>query len=137
MTQAQHKEHEAHAVTEETNCGPGGKRGDTWQRSAASERQRKIDRTGRQALEHRDLQRVGRTELAGKIVVDAPRDAGKDDQHTAPVEMWAGASACRPGEQYRAGEDSHRAQKDPAVHVPPKNHPGSRHPAKTPAVATT
>src|SRR6266850_1270770 len=127
MTQAEYKEHETHAVAEQTNCGPGGKRGDTWQRSAASERQRKIDRTGRQALDHRDLQRVGRTELAGKIVVDAPRDAGKDDQHTAPVEMWAGASAFRPGEQYRAGEDRHSPKEDAAVDVLAKNQPGYRH----------
>src|SRR5258708_16258740 len=126
MTQAQYKEPQTHAVTEETNCGPGGKRGDTWQRSAASECQRKIDRTGRQALDHRDLQRVGRTELAGKIVVDAPRDAGKDDQHTAPVEMWAGASAFRPGEQYRAGEDRHSPKEDAAVDGLPKNPPSHR-----------
>src|SRR5437016_14178628 len=105
MTQAEYKEHETHAVAEETNCGAGGKRGDTWQRSAASECQRKIDRTGRQALDHRDLQWVGRTELAGEIVVDAPRDAGKNDQQAAPVELWAGDAAFRPGEQYRAGED--------------------------------
>src|SRR5438309_1510555 len=98
MTQAQYKEHETHAVTEETNCGRGGKRDVPGQRSAASECQRKIDRTGREALDHRDLQRVGHTELAGEIVVDAPRDAGKDDQNAAPVELWAGDAAFRPGE---------------------------------------
>src|SRR6266446_5495708 len=127
MTQAPYKEHETHAVTEETNCGPGGKRGDAGQRSTASECQRKIDRTGRQALDHRDLQRVGRTELAGEIVVDAPRYAGKNDQHAAPVELWAGDAAFRPGEQYRAGEDRHGAKKDAAVDVLAENKPGYRH----------
>src|SRR5713101_3464556 len=124
MTQAQYKEHQTHAVTEETNCGRGGKRGDTWQRSAASECQRKINRTRHQALDHRDLQRVGPTELAGEIVVDAPRNAGKDDQHAAPVELWARDAAFRPGEQYRTGDDRHGTQEDAAVDVLPENKPG-------------
>jgi hypothetical protein len=46
MTQAQHKEHEAHAVAKKADCGRGRKRGDAGQRCAASKGQRKIDRTG-------------------------------------------------------------------------------------------
>src|SRR5205823_1010020 len=65
-----HKEHQAHAVAEKADRGCGRKGCDLGQRRAATECQRKVDRTRRQSLDHRNLQRVGRTELARKIVVD-------------------------------------------------------------------
>src|SRR6266568_3678249 len=99
MTKAEYKEHEANAVAEKADRGRGRKWGHSGQRRSTSKGQCKIDRTGHQSLDHGDLQRIGRAELAGEIVVDAPRDAGKDDQHTAPVKPWAGDTAFRPGKQ--------------------------------------
>ena len=96
MTKAQHKEHQTHAVAKKADRCRGRKGCDLGKWRATTECQRKIDRTGHQPLDHRNLQRIGRTELAGKIVVDAPRGAGKNDQHTTPVELWARDAAFRP-----------------------------------------
>jgi|SRR5215471_5513505 len=51
MPKAQHKEHQAYAIAEEADCSCSGERCGSRQRRATSERQRKIDRSGRQPLD--------------------------------------------------------------------------------------
>ena len=79
VPQAQHKEHQAYPVAEEADRGRGGECCGSRQRSTTSERQREIDGAGSQSLDHGNLQRIGRAELAREIVVDTPRHAGKND----------------------------------------------------------
>jgi hypothetical protein len=68
----------------------------------------------------------GGAELSGQVVIDAPADAGRDDQRTAPADSHR-STVCWPGQYERAGEYGHGAGKQAAIDVLTEEDPGDRH----------
>ena len=85
VAEAEHKHYQTDAIAEKPDCRGGCNRCRSRQWRAMTERHREIYCAGGQSLDHGNLQRIGRAEPAGEIVVDAPRYAGEDDQHAAQL----------------------------------------------------
>jgi hypothetical protein len=79
MAQAQDEQGQAHPVAEEADHGGGECR-------TRQERQGQVDAARDQAFDHRDLYRVGRGELAGEVVVDAPGQARSGNEECPPAQ---------------------------------------------------
>ena len=114
MTQAQHEHDEAHSHTEKADNSSREDDPSGGQCRTGGECEAEVHRSGHQSLDHSDLNRVGRRELAGEVVVNAPGEAGARDQKRASVELQA-AAACR--EQNRASEYGQRAEQKSPVDV--------------------
>src|SRR6516164_2791803 len=130
VAQSQYEEHEANAVTEETDdsgCGKGPLFGKL---RAMGKAQRSIADPGSNTLDHGDLDRIGSAELSGQVVIDAPADAGRDDQRTAPAHSHR-RTIRWPGQYERAGEYGHGAGKQAAIDVLAEEDPGDRHGGET------
>ena len=86
MAQPEHEERQANAITEEPDDSGGGKGPCFGQRRAMGKTQRRIDDPGSKPLDHCDLDWIGGAELSGQVVIDAPADAGGDDQRITPTD---------------------------------------------------
>ena len=88
------------------------------------ERQQEIDRPGDEALDHRDLHRIGGRQLARQVVVDSPAQAGAGDEKCTPVE----ADIAPPVQDSDdcTGEDRGRSESDPSVDVLLEHEPSDR-----------
>lgn len=71
MPQRQHEEDEAHAVAQDANQANGGKRGDGRQLRSEHQCEGRVDRTGTEALQHRNLHRVGSRNVTREMDVSA------------------------------------------------------------------
>jgi hypothetical protein len=126
MAQPQHKECEANAITEEADDRGRCKGPFFGQLRAMGKAQRSIDDAGGNTLDHGELDRIGGAELAGQVVIDAPADAGRDDQRTPPAHSYRG-TVCWPGQYERAGQYGHGAGKQAAIDVLTEEDPGDHH----------
>lgn len=89
LAEGEHEEDEAHAIAEEANDGTSDRKLRDGQGRASKQRQPHIDGTGDKPLRQRDLNRIGRRQLPGQIVVDAPGKARADDGERAPADFDA------------------------------------------------
>ena len=100
VTQAQYEERQANAITEETDDSGRGKGPFFGKLRTMGKAQRSIDDPSRNTLDHGDLHRIGGAEFSGQVVIDAPADAGCNDQRTAPAHShrctirWPGQHEC-------------------------------------------
>ena len=115
VTQPQYEERKADTITEETDDSGRGKGPLVGQLRAMGKAQRSIDDAGGNTLNHCERDRIGGAELSGQVVIDAPADAGRDDQSTAPA--YSHRTVCWPGQYERAGEYGHGAGKHAAIDV--------------------
>src|SRR5215469_15583666 len=130
VAQPQYEERQANAITKESDDSGRGKGPLFGQLRAMGKAQRSIDDPGSKTLDHGDLDRIGSAELSGQVVIDAPADAGRDDQRTAPTHSHS-RTVCWPGQYERAGEYGHGADKHAAIDVLSEEDPGDRHGGET------
>lgn len=81
------EQRKAYADAKEAEHSSGGDKAEGRQRCARDESKAKIDRARDQPFDHRDLHRVGSGQLAGQIVVHAPREASRRNQHRAQIDF--------------------------------------------------
>ena len=75
VTQAKHEQREADAIAQKADQPGGNNRSSRRKVRAAGERQRQVDRSCDKTLEHGDLNRIGRGQFPGEIVVYSPARA--------------------------------------------------------------
>src|SRR6516225_11661590 len=100
MAQSQYEERQANTITEETDDSGRGKNLLFGKLRTMGNAQGSIDDPSSNTLDHGDLHRIGGAEFSGQVVIDAPADAGCNDQRTAPAHShrctirWPGQHEC-------------------------------------------
>ncbi len=121
MTQREHEQGKAHSVADEADQPAQEDFERAGERSSRPQPQQQIDGSRDQSFPLHDLQRIGERNLAGEIVVDAPRDAGADDGERAGEAFDRRRS--RPRHRGRAGDETGHAERDAPIEVLVKDEP--------------